>query len=159
MSDPYVVPAADAHSHGDVHHGQDPHSGHEAHPHVNYWHIFYALCLLTLASVIADVAGHTLGKVVITLVVLTVACLKAMFVMLYFMHLKYEGKWKFVLLAPTTILALAIIAALMPDIGSHYYDVRVPQVEAAAQAGHHAPEGHGAEHGAGHETPKPAVEH
>ena len=49
------------------------------------------------------------------------------------MHLKYEGKWKFVLLAPTMILALAIVAALMPDIGSHYYDVRVPQLEAAVR--------------------------
>ena len=29
----------------------------------------------------------------------------------------------------------------------------------AAQAGHHAPDEHGAGHGEGHETPKPAAEH
>jgi cytochrome c oxidase subunit 4 len=146
MSEQHAAPPADTHAPG------EPHAGHEAHPHVNYWSIFYALCALTAASVIADVYGHALGKVVIGLVVLTVACFKAMFVMLYFMHLKFEGKWKFVLLAPTTILALAIIAALMPDIGSHYYDVQVPQVQAAAaHAGHHAAEGH--------EDPKPAAEH
>jgi cytochrome c oxidase subunit IV len=151
MSDQHAPHTADPHAHG------DSHAAHEAHPHVNYWHIFYALCLLTLASVIADVYGHALGKVVIGLVVLTVACFKAMFVMLYFMHLKYEGKWKIVLLAPTTILALAIIAALMPDIGSHYYDVRVPQVDsAAANASHHAARSHDGVKG--HEGEKPAGE-
>ncbi len=101
---------------------------HEAHhPHVNYMAVFGALILLTIASYIADKVGGTLGHVIIALVVLTIACFKAMFVMLYFMHLKFEGKWKFVLLSPTLILALAIIAALMPDIGSHYYDYAVPQ--------------------------------
>ena len=67
--------------------------------------------------------------------------------MLYFMHLKFEGKWKFVLLAPTMVLALAIPAALMPDIGSHYYDYQVPQLDDEADAGHAAaPAG-------GHDTP------
>ncbi|MGQ0634668.1 MAG: cytochrome C oxidase subunit IV family protein [Planctomycetaceae bacterium] len=122
-----------------------------AHVHVNYWYIFYALCALTVASVIADWYGGTMGKVLLGLVVLTVACFKAMFVMLYFMHLKFEGHWKFVLLAPTLVLALTIIAALAPDIGLHYYDVQVPQVQAAAQAAAmhaadgdhgHAPAGH-----------------
>lgn len=146
MSEQHVASPTDAHA------PVEPHAEHDAHPHVNYWHIFYALCALTAASVIADVYGHALGKVVIGLVVLTVACFKAMFVMLYFMHLKYEGKWKIVLLAPTTILALAIIAALMPDVGSHYYDVMVPQVrDAAEHAGHHA--------APGHEAQQPASEH
>jgi cytochrome c oxidase subunit 4 len=136
------APAADQGHHPEPGH-HDDHGHQEAqHPHVNYWAIFGALCLLTVASVIADLMGGTMGKVVLGLVVLTVACFKAMFVMLYFMHLKFEGKWKFVLLAPTTILALAIIAALMPDIGTHYYDVRVPQLDYAAEAGH----GHDAEH-------------
>lgn len=136
------APAADQGHHPEPGH-HDDHGHHEAqHPHVNYWAIFGALCLLTVASVIADLMGGTMGKVVLALVVLTVACFKAMFVMLYFMHLKFEGKWKFVLLAPTTILALAIIAALMPDIGTHYYDVQVPQLNYAAESGH----GHDVEH-------------
>jgi cytochrome c oxidase subunit 4 len=75
--------------------------------------------------------------------VLAVACAKALFVMMYFMHLKFEGKWKYVLLAPTIVLAMAIPAALMPDIGSHYYDYDVPQTrepdEHDAEAGHAAP--------------------
>lgn len=109
---------------------------HEA-PHVNYMYIFYALCILTAASVIADVVGGgkfvvehlgaTRAKIVVGLLVLTIASCKAGFVMLYFMHLKFEGRWKIVLLAPTMILAMALVAALVPDVGVHYYDVQVPQ--------------------------------
>lgn len=120
-----------------------------SHTHVNYWAIFGALCMLTAVSWIADELKGTMGAVLLVLVVLTVASFKAMFVMLYFMHLKYEGKWKFVLLAPTTVLALAIVAAMIPDIGAHYYDVQVPQIHEAAAQGAHAPS-------PGHEAPPPA---
>ena len=145
MSDPHVLAPA------------GEHAAHEPdHPHVNYWYVFYALCVFTGLSVIADlVRGNSLlasvvgphnVKVVIAFVVLSIACCKALFVMLYFMHLKFEGKWKFVLLAPTMVLALAIPAALMPDIGSHYYDYQVPQLENDGDAGHGAPPA--GEHGA-----------
>ena len=117
------------------------HAAHEAHhPHVNYWNIFFLLCGLTAVSWLADKMGDfgLLHKgVLLTFIVLAVACAKALFVMMYFMHLKFEGKWKYVLLAPTIVLAMAIPAALMPDIGSHYYDYDVPQTrEPDAHAGH-----------------------
>ena len=125
------------------------HAAHEEHhPHVNYWLIFAALCILTIVSWMADELGNK--GIVLVIIVLSVATAKALFVMLYFMHLKFEGKWKFVLLAPTMVLALAIPAALMPDIGSHYYDYEVPQLEPDEQPTAHASEGHGTppEHGA-----------
>lgn len=122
-----------------AHPGVETGSHDEHHPHVNYWYIFYALCVLTGLSVLADLArenstvagifGPDWIKVIVCAVVLSIATAKALFVMLYFMHLKFEGKWKFVLLAPTIVLAMAIPAALMPDIGSHYYDYEVPQLE------------------------------
>jgi cytochrome c oxidase subunit IV len=122
------------------------HAAHEEHhPHVNYWGVFIALCLLTGISWLADKLGDfgLLHKgILLTFIVLAVACAKALAVMMYFMHLKFEGKWKYVLLAPTIILAMAIPAALMPDIGSHYYDYDVPQTrepdEEPAAEGHHA---------------------
>jgi cytochrome c oxidase subunit IV len=130
-----------------------PHADHEeGHPHVNYWAIFGVLCVLTLVSWIADELGHKGWA--LTLIVLAVASAKAMFVMMYFMHLKFEGKWKFVLLAPTTVLALAIPAALMPDIGSHYYDYQVPQLEDDGyDPGHAHPPAH-APHGQAEAAPK-----
>jgi cytochrome c oxidase subunit 4 len=146
MSDPHQVSHHAGHAAADA-----ETAAHDtaSHTHVNYWAIFGALCILTAVSWIADELKGNMGAVLLVLVVLTVASFKAMFVMLYFMHLKFEGKWKFVLLAPTTVLALAIVAGLMPDIGSHYYDVQVPQIqEAAGQAAHGSP--------AGHEAPEPA---
>jgi cytochrome c oxidase subunit 4 len=92
--------------------------------------IFFILCLLTVASVIADMAGGAIGKLLVGLIVLVVASLKAMYVMMYFMHLKFEGAWKWVLLAPTVILALAVPAALAPDIAFKYYDPQNPQQKA-----------------------------
>jgi cytochrome c oxidase subunit 4 len=129
------------------------HAAHDAHhPHVNYWLIFAALCILTIVSWMADELGNK--GIVLVIIVLSVATAKALFVMLYFMHLKFEGKWKFVLLAPTMVLALAIPAALMPDIGSHYYDYDVPQLEPDEDAAI-AAEGHGTPH----EKGAPPAEH
>ncbi|GAB4152238.1 MAG: hypothetical protein Tsb009_28010 [Planctomycetaceae bacterium] len=98
---------------------------HNAH-HVNYFVIFGILCGCTALSVIFDVIEISNKGVLITLV-LSVAVAKALFVMLYFMHLKFEGKWKFVLLAPTIILAAGLPLALLPDVGVHYYSVSTPQ--------------------------------
>jgi cytochrome c oxidase subunit 4 len=79
--------------------------------------------------------------------VLAVASAKALLVMIYFMHLKFEGRWKFVLLAPTIILALGLPLALLPDVGAHYYLLDVPQDrevahETAHGAVHIAPAAH-----------------
>jgi cytochrome c oxidase subunit IV len=100
----------------------DEHNTH----HVNYLLIFITLCGCTLLSIIFDVVEISNKGVLITLV-LGVAVAKALFVMLFFMHLKFEGNWKFVLLAPTTILAIGLPLALLPDIGVHYYTVASPQ--------------------------------
>ncbi len=97
------------------------------HPHVNYLLIFGALCVFTLLSVIFDVVELT--KPVTAVLVLAVAAAKALCVMMFFMHLKFEGNWKFVLLMPTFILACGLPLALAPDVGLHYYPQQVPQVQ------------------------------
>lgn len=120
--------AHDSHGHGD----------HGSHPHVNYFSIFIALCVCTLLSIVFDLFKSPSLKWVIISLVMAVACAKAMFVLRYFMHLKFEGNWKFIVLLPTTILAIGLIFALAPDIGLHYYQPDVPQnreqVPAAAPA-------------------------
>ncbi len=98
--------------------------------HVNYWLIFIALCICTALSVIADlIPAETFGPAAIAFIVLAIAAAKALFVMTFFMHLKFEGPWKFVILAPTAILAMGLMLALLPDIGVHYYPTDVPQNE------------------------------
>ena len=65
------------------------------------------------------------------------AVAKALCVMAFFMHLKFEGRWKFVLLSPTIILAIGIPLALLPDVGLHYYSVDIPQNDPSASVSHH----------------------
>ena len=101
------------------------HDSHDTH-HVNYLAIFGILCICTALSVIFDVIH--LNKAVTIVLVMSVAVTKALCVMIFFMHLKFEGNWKFVLLAPTTILAIGLPLALYPDIGASYYTQTAPQV-------------------------------
>ena len=89
-----------------------------------YLKVFGVLCVFTALSVAADSIP---GKATVTVVVLTIACFKASFVVLFFMHLKFEGKWKWLLLTPTVVLAAALPVALSSDISTHYYKTDVPQ--------------------------------
>jgi cytochrome c oxidase subunit 4 len=117
------------------------------HAHVHYGLIFAALCVCTILSVIFDVVP--MNRRLVAVLVLAVAVAKAQYVMRYFMHLKFEGRWKFVLLLPTAILACGIPLALAPDIGLHYYTPSTPQARIVAPA---------AEHGGGaEETEHPAT--
>ena len=102
----------------------DEHAGH--HP-VNYFIIFLILCFCTFMSVVFDFVKID-NKILLIVLVMSVATAKALFVMTYFMHLKFEGNWKFVLLAPTVALAMGLPLALLPDVGLHYYQRDVPQM-------------------------------
>ena len=127
----------------------DKHGSYQA----NYLAVFGALCVFTVLSVIFDgfhLKGRTVlgmnGTVLLAVLVLSVAVAKAMCVMMYFMHLKFEANWKYLLLAPTITLALGIPLALLPDIGVHYYRVTAPQLEQTGQHGHSAGDQGGANH-------------
>ncbi len=118
----------------------------DGHSHVNYLLIYGALCVLTIVSALADII-HLSSWVLLVAIVFSVATAKALAVMTYFMHLKFEGRWKYVLLAPTTILAAGLPLALLPDIGVHYYTVQVPQQGILIHDAHaHSP---GGKHAAG----------
>jgi cytochrome c oxidase subunit 4 len=115
----------------------DPKTGHHSHGKV-YFVVFCALCVFTLLSIVADLV-HIPSRIV-----LAVATCKSLCVMLFFMHLKFERAWKYLLLAPTLILACTIPFALAPDIGMTYYTRDVPQVyeyeaQQAAGKADHAP--------------------
>ena len=113
----------------------------QSHSYVKYSTIFFALCVCTVLSILFDFVDlreknllGLKGVVLLSLVVLSIACAKALFVMIYFMHLKFEGRWKYVLLSPTIILAMGLTIAMTPDIGMHYYVDESPQVDYLEQA-------------------------
>jgi cytochrome c oxidase subunit IV len=101
------------------------HAGHDTH-HVNYLLVFIVLCVFTAMSVVFDTFRPS-SQALLAVLVLAVAVAKALCVMAFFMHLKFERNWKYVLLAPTIILAIGIPLALLPDVGVHYYAVSAPQ--------------------------------
>ncbi|MEZ6057653.1 MAG: cytochrome C oxidase subunit IV family protein [Planctomycetaceae bacterium] len=102
----------------DTAHPANDHAHAGGHPHINYLAIFIALCVCTAISVAFDFVP---SKKVAAVLVLAIAVAKAQFVMRYFMHLKFEGLWKYVILLPTTILSIGLPLALAPDIAMHYY--------------------------------------
>jgi cytochrome c oxidase subunit 4 len=134
----------------------DLHTDHERegihHPHVNYLGIFIALCVCTAVSVVFDIVD--LNKRTVSVLVLAVAVAKAQYVMRYFMHLKFEGLWKYVLLLPTAILACGLPLALAPDIAMHYY---TPEYVADGEEPVEPDVGH--DQAAPGETPEPPAEH
>ena len=125
---------ADTHAHETLSAHGGGHTAHDTH-HVNYFMVFVALCVFTALSVIFDVSGMKgqrvlgvlNGTILLAFLVLAVATAKALCVMAFFMHLKFERNWKYVLLSPTIILAMGLPLALLPDIGVHYYATDTPQ--------------------------------
>ncbi len=102
------------------------HEHHESHG-AAYFRVFIALCVFTAISVAADLV-HLPNKIMLGAIVLAVAVAKALCVMMFFMHLKFERAWKYLLLAPTIIIAAALPVALRPDIGETYYTPDVQQL-------------------------------
>lgn len=94
---------------------------------VNYLAIFGLLCLLTVVSVATDFLPIGNLNVVIAVLALAVATVKASLVLMYFMHLKFEKHWKFILLMPTVLLAIGLPLALIPDISLQYYTVETAE--------------------------------
>jgi cytochrome c oxidase subunit IV len=52
---------------------------------------------------------------------MAVSCTKAMLVILFFMHLKWEANWKWILTVPASMMSLLLVLALVPDIGLRFF--------------------------------------
>ena len=92
-----------------------------------YLVVFGLLCLLTVISF--GVANSALmeTKQVGWALMMAVSCGKALLVILFFMHLKWEANWKYVLTIPATIMSIFLLLMLVPDIGMrtrHYSEER-----------------------------------
>ena len=48
---------------------------------------------------------------------MAVSCGKAMLVILFFMHLKWEANWKYVLTIPSMMMSVFLVCMIVPDIG------------------------------------------
>ncbi len=110
-------------------HGVDGHGSHDdhgSHGIAKYLYVFAALTVLTTASfmtytdlwrnnVQSEAAGWTF--------MMAVSCTKALLVMLFFMHLKYEASWKYVLTIPASVMAIFLMLALVPDVKWRFEEI------------------------------------
>ena len=114
-----------------VHH--DDHSsaaghaaGHDDHGGLaKYIYVFVALCVLTTASFFtySDMWPFHDQPSIGWAFMMAVSCTKAMLVILFFMHVKYEANWKYVLTIPASIMSIFLILALVPDVGRRFATV------------------------------------
>ena len=107
---------ASHHDHGGGHaHADDAHADHGGIG--KYIVVFAALCVLSSASFFTVSDFWPFSKHVAWAFMMAVSCGKALLVVLFFMHVKYEASWKYVLTIPATIMAVFLGLALVPDIG------------------------------------------
>ncbi|QDU97015.1 cytochrome C oxidase subunit IV family protein [Lignipirellula cremea] len=102
-------------SHYATHH-DDSHGGS-----AQYWWVFLGLLMLTACSVIIGNSPLMNYETIAWTSMMAVSICKALLVMLYFMHLKWEANWKYVLTIPASMMSLFLVVALVPDIGMRYY--------------------------------------
>ena len=96
------------------------HDDHEHHGGVGiYIAVFFALCVLTMFSFLTyfEFWRDTVPVEVSRTFMMAVSCTKAMLVIMFFMHLKWEANWKWVLTVPASFMSALLILALVPDVG------------------------------------------
>lgn len=87
-------------------------SGHSLQAYWIYWAVFGALIVFTVVTVVA--AGIDLGGLNVPLA-LIIATTKAALVGLFFMHLRYEGRWVWGFAAFSIFLLFPLIAITLTD--------------------------------------------
>ena len=79
-----------------------------------YMNVFYALCVLTAMSFVAN---WTLGQGQASMwIILVVAVVKATLVGMIFMHLKFDWPKLYCIVIPVCIMAVMMMIVLLPDI-------------------------------------------
>ncbi len=91
--------------------------------HAPYLKVWVALLVLTVLEYgyAKLMAG---GFHVLVVGLLALALIKAVLVGMYFMHVRFEGRWVYFFIVPVTILAAILVIALVPDIAMETVGVR-----------------------------------
>lgn len=139
------------------------HSAHDAagHHHAHAQHggvrlyvsVALALLVLTFMSYLTYTPAWPFGESVAIkrLWMMAVSCTKAMLVILFFMHLKWEANWKWVLTIPATLMSIFLVLMLVPDIGWRMRKASPERLRYAAELpAEPAADQPAAQHGAGH---------
>src|SRR5262245_26661692 len=99
-------------------HIPEPEHGHTEptpHHHVNYYAVFGTLVVLTIVTV-AVAFLNIKSEIAKVLLALLIASIKASAVVIYFMHMKFEGKLIYLILCVPLGLCVLLVMALLPDV-------------------------------------------
>lgn len=132
------------HGHNDGHadHAGDDHESHGGFS--TYFSVFVALLVLTGVSF--GVGSSSLMPLVKNSIMIAVSSAKALLVMLFFMHLKWEANWKYVLTIPASIMSLFLVLMLWPDVGARMKMYSEERSYFAAESHDHKADHGGSEH-------------
>jgi cytochrome c oxidase subunit IV len=87
------------------------------HSHVRaYLRVFVALLILTILEYLYARTFASRGFLLLVMGLVCLAAIKAALVGMYFMHLVFEGRWKYLILIPTSFLVIVLVTGLMPDM-------------------------------------------
>jgi cytochrome c oxidase subunit 4 len=86
----------------------------DAHASPNYWKIWFYLFVLTVVEI--GVIYLSLPKIIIAVLLVTLACYKAFLVAMYFMHLKFERRTLGIIALTPFVLCVFMILMLLPDV-------------------------------------------
>lgn len=135
------------------------HDHHEDHDHGPvFFNVFIGLCILTAMSFGVGNWDVTMSRPAVGWsLMMAISCAKALLVISFFMHLRWEANWKYVLTIPASIMSAFLVLMLVPDVmnrGAYATEER-QRYQAAPQehvdhndthVGHGAGAGHGDEH-------------
>jgi cytochrome c oxidase subunit 4 len=96
----------------------EPSHGHSVpapHHKVNYFAVFITLVVLTVVTVVAAMLNFK-SELTKVLVALAIASIKASAVILYFMHMKFEGKLIYLILIVPLTFCVLLVVSLLPDV-------------------------------------------
>jgi cytochrome c oxidase subunit 4 len=114
---------------------------HRTEAHAPYWKVWFALLILTLIEYFYASAFKNLFAILL-IGLLFWAVVKAGLVGWFFMHLKFEGNWVYILIVPAFVLATLLVLALLPDMSLKENSDEIPieetsfAVPAPVQPGH-----------------------
>jgi len=87
------------------------------HPEPNYISVFWWLLILTILEI--AVVYTPIAKMIIAVMLVTLAVTKAALVAMYFMHLKFERRTLALVALSPFVLCVFLILMLTPDIFPH----------------------------------------
>jgi cytochrome c oxidase subunit IV len=100
-------------------HNRTPDQERYVESHAPYMKVFWVLLVLTVLEY--GYARLPVSFVVKVVGLASLATLYAFLVAWFFMHLKFEGRWIYLMLIPVCVLTVVVMTGLAPDIAYHQF--------------------------------------